>query len=227
MSVSVVIPTLDEAPRIAGLVRALLEDGFDEVIVADAASADGTAALAAAAGARTVAAARGRGGQLAAGAADARGDVLFFLHADTAPPPGARAMILNALAQPGVAAGCFPLAFDAAHPVLGFYAFMSRINHGLFTYGDQGLFLKRCTYAAVGGFASLPLFEDVDMVRRLRRQGRFVKQRAPVRTSARRFLRDGLVRRELANIALVALFHCGAPADRLARWYRAERAFRE
>jgi hypothetical protein len=104
---------------------------------------------------------------------------------------------------------------------------MSRINHGLFTYGDQGLFLLRSTYQRIGGYSELPLFEDVEILRRLRRAGRFVKLNAAMVTSARRFIRDGVARRELLSAGLVALYHLGVSPQRLERWYRPDKQGRE
>jgi|CXWL01.1.fsa_nt_gi rSAM/selenodomain-associated transferase 2 len=227
MRVSVVIPTLDEAGRIETLIVGLIGQGFDEIVVADGGSRDATAALAAAAGALVVSTSRGRGRQLSAGAGAASGDILFFVHADSLPPAGARRRIETALANEGVSAGCFRLTFDVAHPLLRFYAFMSRINHSLFTYGDQGLFLRRSTYQRIDGYRDLPLFEDVEILQRLRRIGRIVKLNAPMVTSARRFLRDGVARRELMSAGLVALYHLGVAPVRLERWYRPDKQSRE
>jgi len=227
MRISVVIPALDEGERIGSLIAALRAHGFDDIVVADGGSRDATQAETIAAGAAFIRGERGRGRQLASGARAASGDVLFFVHADSAPPPLACALIETALADPGVSAGCFSLAFDHAHPLLGIYALMSRVNMSLFTYGDQGLFLKRETYERIGGYRDLPLFEDVEILGRLRRAGRIVKLRAPMTTSARRFLRDGVARRELMSAILVALYHMGVPPERLERWYRPERDERE
>ncbi|MEQ1819575.1 MAG: TIGR04283 family arsenosugar biosynthesis glycosyltransferase, partial [Terricaulis sp.] len=224
---SVVIPTLDEAERIETLIVDLIGQGFDEIVVADGGSRDATAALAAAAGAIVVSTSRGRGRQLGAGAEAAGGDILFFVHADSQPPAGARHHIEAALAKEGVSAGGFSLTFDVAHPLLRFYAFMSRINHSLFTYGDQGLFLRRSTYQRIGGYRDLPLFEDVEILQRLRRIGSVVKLNAPMVTSARRFLRDGVARRELMSAGLVALYHLGVAPARLERWYRPDKLSRE
>lgn len=227
MRVSVVIPTLDEADRIGDLITGLRADGFEEIIVADGASGDETKSRAAAAGARVVDAPRGRGQQLQHGALAASGDILFFLHADSAPPPGSRAIIASTLARPGVAAGCFRLAFDQRHPFLAFYALMSRVNHSLFTYGDQGLFLSRATFDCIGGYSDLPLFEDVEILQRARRAGRFIKRGEPIITSARRFRRAGIVWQEIKSIALLALYRLGVSPQLLVRWYRSEKAFRE
>jgi rSAM/selenodomain-associated transferase 2 len=226
-NVSVIVPTLDEGDRIGDLIDTLRRDGFQEIVVADGGSSDATVKVARDSGALVVSAARGRGTQLGAGANAASGETLFFLHADSTPPRGANRSIETTLSRPDVAGGCFCLAFAERHPLLSFYATMSRINHTLFTYGDQGLFLRRSVFDRIGGYAVLPLFEDVEILTRLRRAGRFVKLQTPITTSARRFLRDGIARRELASMALVGLYHLGVPAARLERWYRPERAHRE
>ncbi len=227
MRISVIIPALDEADRISSLVEALHADGFKEVIVADGASSDATKAIASAAGALVVDAPRGRGKQLQCGAAAATGDHLFFIHADSVPPPDARRLIMQTLTKKRVVAGCFRLKFDHRHPVLTVFATVSRINHPLFTYGDQGLFLSRAMYDRVGGYSDAPVFEDVEILNRLRREGKFIKRSEPITTSARRFLRDGVVRREVTSFGLVLLYNMGVSPERIAHWYRAEKSFRE
>lgn len=227
MRVSVIIPTLDEADRIGGLITTLRDRGFDEIVVADGGSRDGTATVARARGATLVSAPRGRGVQMRAGARAATSELLFFVHADSTPPPNARALIAASLAAPGVSAGCFRLAFDQPHPLLRLYALMSRINQDLFTYGDQGLFMSRVTYDSIGGYSDAPLFEDVEILRRLRRAGRIIKHGEPMLTSARRFTRDGVALRELLSAGLVALYHAGVSPARLERWYRPEKDRRE
>lgn len=227
MRVSVIIPTLDEAERIAPLIDALRADSFDEVVVADGGSVDDTLERARAAGAIVVSAPRGRGKQLVAGANAATGDCLFFLHADSHPPTGARRIVAETLSAPDVIAGSFCLAFDRRHPLLSLYARFSRFNHSLFTYGDQGLFVSRRAYERTGGYSDAPLFEDVEFQNRLRRAGKFVKRSEPIVTSARRFLRDGVAWRELTSIGLVGLYHLGVSPERLERWYRPERRHRQ
>lgn len=227
MRISVIIPTLDEADRIASLIDALRADSFDEVVVADGGSVDDTIEKAQRAGAVVVSAPRGRGKQLKAGANAASGACLFFLHADSTPPIGARQIVVEALSEPDVIAGSFCLAFDRRHPLLSLYARFSRLNHGLFTYGDQGLFVSRRVYERIGGYSDAPLFEDVEFQNRLRRAGKFIKRPEPIVTSARRFLRDGIAQRELTSIGLVGLYHLGVSPERLERWYRPERRHRQ
>jgi len=149
----------------------------------------------------------------------AKGDILLFLHSDTLLIPGGLAMIEALLAQTGIVAGSFCLRFDHQSPFLRLYARFSRINHILFTYGDQGLFMTRRIFEQVGGFPELPLMEDVEIQKILRRIGRFVKIRHPVVTSARRFLLNGIIRQQLLNTVLVLLYHAGVSPVRLKRFY--------
>jgi cellulose synthase/poly-beta-1,6-N-acetylglucosamine synthase-like glycosyltransferase len=154
-----------------------------------------------------------------AGALAARGEALLFLHADTRLPPDGLSLIQQALAQPGVAAGSFYLRFDHDHLFLRLYSLCSRINHPLFTYGDQGLFLPAEVFWQVGGFPAWSIMEDVEMLRRLQRTGRIVKIQRPVITSARRYLQNGVIRQQTLNTALVLLYHLGTSPSLLQRAY--------
>jgi rSAM/selenodomain-associated transferase 2 len=218
---AVVIPALDEESMLPVTLARLAEVAPEaEVVVADGGSRDGTLRLAAAfPRVRFLRAPRGRGPQMNAGAAESRGDPLLFLHADTLPPANLCALVDEALARPRTAAGSFCLRLEPSNPLLAFYSLCSRIPHPLFTYGDQGLFLCRSTFEAVGGFAPLPLFEDVEIQDRLRRHGRFVKLPVPVVSSARRFRARGILRQQLANLLLVVAYRAGGDPRRLARRY--------
>jgi hypothetical protein len=119
-------------------------------------------------------------------------------------------------------AGSFSLRFDYQSPFLRLYARLSRINHILFTYGDQGLFMAQRTFEQVGGFSEIPLMEDVDIQKKLRKIGRFVKIGHPVVTSARRFVSSGIIRQQLINIGLVLLYHAGVSPSRLKRYYHCQ-----
>jgi rSAM/selenodomain-associated transferase 2 len=221
--ISVVVPTLDEAAALPALLRALAAQGeAHEIIVADGGSADATVALARAAGARVVTASRGRGAQLAAGAAAGRGEVLWFVHADTMVPYAAMRAMLRALDPPGVVGGNFRLLFDGGtrfDRVLAlFYALIRRL--GLF-YGDSGIFVRCAAYDAIGGVRPLALMEDYDFVRRMRRAGRTACIRfPPLTTSSRRFAGRHPVSIVAGWLAIHALFKLGAPPRLLARLYR-------
>jgi GT2 family glycosyltransferase len=154
-----------------------------------------------------------------AGAAAASGDVLLFLHADTHLPPDAGTLVASALADPRVVAGSFFLGFDSTHPLLRLSSIASRLNVRWTTYGDQAFFFRRAVFEQVGGFAPVPLFEDVELQERVRNLGRCVKIQRPVISSARRFLRVGIVRQQLRNALLLAAYHLGVSPARLAVWY--------
>ena len=226
--VSVVIPALNAAGELPATLAALADARLiGEIIVADGGSMDETVAIARAAGARIVSAPRGRGTQLAAGAAAASGDWLLFLHADCRLAPGWEEAIAAFVAAPGAApeaigrAGYFAFALDdasrAARHLERLVAWRCRVF--ALPYGDQGLLIARALYDRVGGFAALPLMEDVDLVRRLGR-ARLAPIGAPLYASARRYRQDGYIRRPLRNLLCLSLYFAGVPARRIAWLYR-------
>ena len=229
--ISVVIPTLNEAPRIGPLLEALrAEPVAAEAIVADGGSADGTAAAAArAAGgwARVIEGTpRGRGPQLAAGAAAARGEVLLFLHADSRFPPGGLAAIERLLAaRPEVPGGNFRLTFDGDTGfdrwLTGFYALIRR--GGLY-YGDSGIFVRRRVLDAIGGVRPLALMEDYYLARRLERAGPTACiADPPLVTSSRRFAGRRPPAIVWGWVRVHALYWRGVAPVRLAEIYDSER----
>jgi rSAM/selenodomain-associated transferase 2 len=222
--VSVVIPTLDAAGDLPATLAALGSNRLiREIIVTDGGSADDTVSVANAAGARTLVAARGRGTQLAAGAAAASGDWLLFLHADCRMAPGWEQAVEAFVAAPGATgrAGYFAFALDdagrAARRLERIVAWRSWAL--ALPYGDQGLLIARTLYDSVGGFRAIPLMEDVDLVRRLGRR-RLAPLGAPLYASARRYRRDGYVGRMLRNMLCLSLYFMRVPPRRIARLYR-------
>jgi rSAM/selenodomain-associated transferase 2 len=221
---SVVIPTLNAARELPATLAALANTQLiREIIVADGGSSDDSVAVAQAAGARIVNAPRGRGTQLAAGAAAASGDWLLFLHADCRLAPGWAVSVAAFVAAPGAAgrAGYFAFALDDASPAARrlerIVAWRCRAL-GL-PYGDQGLLIARALYQAVGGFAALPLMEDVEFARRLGRR-RLAPLGAPAYASARRYREGGYIRRPLRNLVCLALYFAGVSPERIVRLYR-------
>ncbi|HYJ81336.1 MAG TPA: TIGR04283 family arsenosugar biosynthesis glycosyltransferase [Allosphingosinicella sp.] len=214
--ISVVIPALNAAATLGPCLAAL--DDADEVVVVDGGSTDDTAALAESLGARLVRSPRGRGVQLAAGAAAADGDWLLFLHADTRLAPGWRAEAERHLARHSGKAACFRFRLDAgerrARLVEAGVALRVRL-FGL-SYGDQGLLVPRRLYDEVGGYRPLPLMEDVDLVRRL---GRIGSLDVDAVTSAERWRSGGWLRRSARNLLCLACWRCGMSAERVARLY--------
>ncbi len=226
MRLSVIIPAYQaaaELPRALDALEAGRRAGLvAEVVVADGGSTDATPGLAAAAGARLVTAPRGRGSQLAAGAAAAAGDWLLFLHADTALEAGWEEGARAFMAAPGSEqrAAAFRFAVDdpepAARRLEALVAWRCRVL-GL-PYGDQGLLLHRDLYRRVGGYRPLPLMEDVDLVRRLGGK-RLELLEAAALTSAARYRRAGYLRRSLRNLACLGLYFLGVPPRLLVRLY--------
>ena len=226
VQVSIVIPVLRDTAHLDGLLGSLARMSHGaavEVIVANGDARDGSLAPLRErhAGVHWVACPAGRGLQMNAGAAVASGGWLLFLHADTRLDERWLDAIRAAELR-GAAGGAFRFRLDspraAARLVERGVAWRTRWL-GL-PYGDQGLFVRRDVFEALGGFRPYPLMEDVDLVRRLRRRGPLALSPIPVRTSARRWERDGWLRRSLRNLALVALYLGGASPHRLARFYR-------
>ena len=221
MAVSIIMPTLNEAAIVAHAVGDALSLGPHELIVADGGSSDETIALAEAAGAKVIVAPPGRARQQNAAARVASGDVLLFLHADTRLPADGVRQIERALADPHVSCGAFRQSIDAAGWL---YRLLERGNawrvaHRGLPYGDQGIFVRRKCFDAVGGFPDLKLMEDVFLMRRLRRKTRPVLLSGPLHVSPRRWQRHGVVGQTLRNWSLLAAARLGIHPDRLARFY--------
>jgi rSAM/selenodomain-associated transferase 2 len=224
VSVSVIIPTWNEAAGLGETLRRLRGEGPHEVIVADGGSTDATCQVARAAD-RLLQGLRGRAAQMNHGAAHAAGDVLLFLHADCALEPGALDAAEQALRGRRVAAGCFRMTVTAGAPVYRLIdaCATARVRLTGLVYGDQGLFVRRDVFERAGGFPPLRLMEDVFLSRALRRLGRVVVAPRRIFVSPRRWQRQGVVRQTLRNWALTALAAAGVHPDRLAAYYPAVR----
>jgi rSAM/selenodomain-associated transferase 2 len=221
MTLSIIMPVLDEATEVGAALTALapLRARGVEVIVADGGSHDGTAALAQPLADRVITSARGRAVQTNAGAAVAHGDVLLFLHADTRLPVDADKLVLDGLSCTGKIWGHFDVCFDSGG--LGLVAFMMNLRSratGIAT-GDQALFVTRAAFESVGGFPDIALMEDVALSARLKRKGRPLALRARVTTSARRWRKHGVLRTILLMWKLRLAFSLGADPAKLARAY--------
>ncbi|HVR43635.1 MAG TPA: TIGR04283 family arsenosugar biosynthesis glycosyltransferase [Thermoanaerobaculia bacterium] len=220
-SVSVIIPALDEAPRIEGAVRSALDAGAAEVIVADGGSRDATAEIARAAGA-TLARAEGvRGARLNAAARGAAGEVLMFLHADTLLPPGAATAAAGAI-EAGAVFGGFRIRFAEPHRRLRLAAALinARTRFTRAPWGDQAQFVRRELFLESGGFLAIPLMEDYELARRMKKLGPITLLPLEVTTSGRRFLENGLFRTAAINWWTILQWRMGVPAERLAARYR-------
>jgi rSAM/selenodomain-associated transferase 2 len=221
VSLSVVVPALDEEHEIAATLRAARAPGVLEVLVVDGGSTDATVPIARELADDVLTGARGRAAQMNLGAARARGETLLFLHADTRLPGGFAAAIDEAL-RSGAVGGRFDVELRGTHPLLPLVASLINLRSRLtriFT-GDQAIFVRRDAFVRLGGFAPIPLMEDVDLSRRLRRLGAIASLRLCVSTSARRWEEHGVVRTIVLMWALRLAFACGVPPERLAARYR-------
>ncbi len=223
---SVVVPTLDEEERIGAALRSARRGlGPEaELVVVDGGSRDATRDRAARR-ARVLRAGPGRGAQLDAGARAAEGRILVFLHADSRLPEDAASAIRDALERPGAVAGCFRFALAPPSPPLSRWSLLEaavRLRTRLFrtATGDQTIFATRAAYAAAGGAPDWELFEDVELVRRLRQVGRFVPLELEASTSRRRWERRGFWRTVARHLLLRLGYRLGLSPERLARRYR-------
>ncbi|MEO8444478.1 MAG: TIGR04283 family arsenosugar biosynthesis glycosyltransferase [Gammaproteobacteria bacterium] len=222
-SVSVVIPVVADNEVLAGLLERLR--GFtvppDEIVIVDGGASAGCRSLARRFRCVYVGTRAGRGHQLHAGALRATSDVFWFLHADAVPPADGVALI-RARHLDGAPGGYFGFRFTGPpgwHKRLLARLINWRARVGT-PYGDQGLFVARSAYDAAGGFADVPLFEEVGLVSSLRRAGSFAPVAAEIGVSPRRWERDGWLWRTLSNRLLALAFMLGVPPSRLAKRYR-------
>jgi rSAM/selenodomain-associated transferase 2 len=220
VSISVVIPTLNEEACLAEHLAQLRAHRPRQIIVADGGSTDGTCRAAAGANVLLVVP-RGRSNQMNAGAERATGDVLLFLHADCSLEEGALDEAERLALRRSVAAGCFTMHVQAAgwlYRSIDACA-TARVQLTGLIYGDQGLFVRRRLFEQLGGFPRLRFMEDLFFSRLLRRQGRIVVGKRRIFVSPRRWQRGGLMRQTLRNWTLTALAAGGVHPDRLAAYY--------
>jgi rSAM/selenodomain-associated transferase 2 len=222
---SIIIPTLDEAENLRRLLpwlRAHVPQGEAEILVSDAGSRDGSLEAARACGADEAFCSPqpGRAAQMNHAAQRARGRVLYFVHADTLPPPSFAADIRQALAE-GCRIGGYRFRFDSRHPMLRLNAWFTRFPVMICRGGDQSLFLERGLFEALGGYpADFRIMEEYELIRRARRHSRFRIMDGDTLVSARKYERNSYARVNLANLSIFLLYYLGVPQQRLAALYR-------
>lgn len=225
-AISIIIPVWNEPSLINDTVRtifSLLYEGDLEVIAVDGSAEGETIRAIRDERVRTLISEKGRSRQMNRGAYSARGDILLFLHADTTLPPNALKEISRVMAGEAVTAGAFDLGIQSERPVFRLIehaaSFRSRITR--IPYGDQAIFIRKDYFHAIGGFREMPLMEDVELMRRIRRAGgriSIIPER--VKTSPRRWEEKGVLFCTLRNWALITLYFLGVSPERLARFYR-------
>jgi rSAM/selenodomain-associated transferase 2 len=224
--VSIIVPALNEEAHLLATLNALQQLwGNKEILLVDGGSTDKTVQLARSQGIRVLEGPKGRGPQMHAGALEATGTALWFVHADTIPPPNALHEIERALESQAVVGGNFGLLFDgssrAARQLTAIYPLLRLLG---LCYGDSGIFVRKRVYEQVGGFRAVALFEDLDLLRRLRRAGQFVHLSCSIVTSSRRFEQRNFALMWLYWTSLQVLYWCGVSPNLLARWYYHARA---
>jgi rSAM/selenodomain-associated transferase 2 len=221
---SIIIPTYNEAGQIAHTIsqtRAANYRHEAEIIVVDGASADNTIKIAQQWGATVVRSERkGRAAQMNKGAAIAKHDILYFLHADSIPPNDFTSQILNACTK-GVKSGCFRLAFDYDHWFLKANAWFTRFNVNAVRFGDQSLFVTKEVFENAGGFREdLLMMEDQEIIHRLKKYGRFSVLNEYVVTSARKYLDNGVYKMQGIFYRLWAMYYMGYSQEQMLQVHR-------
>jgi rSAM/selenodomain-associated transferase 2 len=220
--ISIIIPVLNEAATIRAAIDSTLPSRNVELIVVDGGSRDATRQIAQRQGVQVITSAAGRTQQMNVGAQAATGEILLFLHGDTRLPEGFDQLIRAALQNPQAMAGAFRLRIDAPQRRFRWVEWGVECRSAIFhlPYGDQGIFLRTELFQKLGGFAEMPIMEDFELIRRLRRCGSVVMMKAYVVTSARRWRRRGIVKTTLINQLMILGYGLGVSPARLAQLYR-------
>lgn len=224
-SISVVIPVLNEAQNVASCIISAARSESAEIIVVDGGSSDQSKEIAGQLRARVLSSGKGRAGQMNRGAAAARGEILLFLHADTTLPSGYDIEVRRILKDKATAAGAFRIRID--EPRFPYRVLEKMVNFRSkwlkMPYGDQGIFMRKEMFFKAGGFPSLPIMEDFELMRRIGRRGAVALACLPVRTSARRWQKRGLIKTTLLNQYIILAYLAGAAPETLARLYNGKK----
>ncbi len=226
LRLSIIIPTLNETTTIVETLQPLqaLRTWGHEIIVVDGGSSDDTLQVARPFADKLLQAARGRARQMNAGAAVAQGNVLVFLHADTILPESSDRAITTALRNRKRVWGRFDVRLSGGHPLFRVIACAMNLRSCLtgIATGDQAIFVRRRVFAQIGGFADIPLMEDIILSRALRRVSRPARIKKRVLTSSRRWEQQGIIRTIVKMWLLRLWFFLGADPTRLAQRYEAQ-----
>lgn len=215
------MPVLNEEAIIEDTIRSL-NDPHLELIIVDGGSKDGTVSIASRYNNRLISSRQGRGRQMNDGARYASSDILLFLHADSKIGDGGIGSLLEAMEDPSIMGGAFSLAIDSRSLYLSLVAVMANIRSIIFKlpYGDQGIFVRRSAFESIGGYQDIPIMEDVEFIRRLKKIGKIKILKEDVLVSSRRWDKEGPLYTTLRNWILATLYLVGVSPARLYRWYK-------
>jgi len=218
--ISVVIPTLNEEAHLARALEIVQSRNVWEIIVVDGGSNDSTVPIAKAFGTSVLQTGKGRALQMNAGADQATGDILLFLHADTLLPKRFDENIIACLQPSKVSLGAFQLCIDTPGRAYRFIEKCVECRSKMFKrpYGDQAMFIRRKTFDSLGGYPDMPVLEDYELVRRARKIGKIRISEACVVTSGRRWRATGVWKTTFLNQLIIAAYRFGVSIDRIAAW---------
>lgn len=222
IDISIIIPTLNEEQVLGKTLASLKNQHNLEIIVVDGGSCDSTLDLAQKADCRIFSNPMGRSRQMNRGAAEAKGEVLLFLHADTLIPDNFPELILDAVRQPAFIAGAFSLAIDSPRKSLSIIAWFANLRSRLLhlPYGDQAFFITSSMFKVLGGFPEQEIMEDFLFMQKIKKKGKVVILSECALTSARRWQKMGITQTTLINQLIVCGHFIGIPSAVLAGWYR-------
>ena len=221
--ISVIVPALNEEDNIGRCIEGVLKEICDcEIIVADGGSSDKTAEYASRyPGVLFIQSQRGRAIQMNMGASAASGDILLFLHADTILETGWAAELISVLQDNSISGGAFALGIQSQLWKYRLVETWVKLRCGLclLPYGDQAIFVRKTAFDIIGGYKSIPLMEDVDLIEKLKKLGTIVILNKKAITSERRWSKEGLIKTAAMNQLIMLLYRIGVNPGRLARMY--------
>ncbi len=225
MKVSIIVPTLNEELVLEGTLTQIQQLSPHELIVSDGGSTDDTNSIAKKFSHRVVTGSSGRATQMNAGADEATGDLLLFLHADNRLEPESYQKMLECMENPKWIGGAFTLCIDSDKWSISLITLLANIRARYFglAYGDQGFFVRTEVFNNMNGFSPMPICEDLDFYRRLKKEGPVVLLKEKAHTSPRRWIKEGIVFTTARNILIAILFGLGFPPRILTKWYLAIR----
>lgn len=219
--ISIIIPALNEEKFIAKTIQSV-KSGFNiEIIVVDGGSSDNTVEIAESEGAKVIKSKPPRSAQMNRGAEESKGEILFFLHGDTIIPSGYELTIRGTFDYPEICAGAFKFKLDEESKSFKIIENLANFRSEFLKmpYGDQGIFLKKKLFQKIGGYPEIPIMEDFELIRKIRRYGDIFTASFPAVTSARRWKEQGILKTALINQLMIIGYYLGVSPDKLRKWY--------